>query len=233
MDRRPLSSEYKRLKFTTRCIITIAAKLLHLWFSTCRVKIIGQDLHDRYITGEGGLVGGTWHRGAIFLVWFYRKVHPMIMFSRSKDGDLLAGFAEKLGIIPIRGSSSKGGQEALESMKEFLQIPGVTKTATVLDGPRGPRCVAKKGMIVLAKDAGVPFLPLIMSAYPAITLKKTWDKTLIPLPFSRVTVMYRPPWQIPKNIDEENLEQLRKEVESTLNDMMHEADADTGYVEVS
>jgi lysophospholipid acyltransferase (LPLAT)-like uncharacterized protein len=77
----------------------------------------------------------------------------------------------------------------------------------------------------------VPFLPLIMSAYPAITLKKTWDKTLIPLPFSRVTVMYRPPWQIPEDMDAEGLEQLREEVESTLNDMMREADADTGYRE--
>ncbi len=231
MIRRPLSHDYKNLSVKNRCLITLAAKALHLWFSTCRIKIIGQDLHDRYITGEGGLVGGTWHRNAIFLVWFYRKVHPMIMFSRSKDGDLIAGFAEKLGVIPIRGSSSKGGSEALSAMKEFLKRPGVTKTATVLDGPRGPRCVAKKGMIVLAKEAGVPFLPLMMSAHPAITLKNTWDKTLIPLPFSRVTISYRPPWRIPPDLDAEGLEKLRQEVEATLNEMMRQADADTGYRE--
>jgi hypothetical protein len=220
------------MKLTTRLIIALAAKILNLWFSSCRITVIRQDLHDRYITGESGVVGATWHRGAIFLVWFFRKVHPMIMFSRSKDGDLLAGFAEKLGVVPIRGSSSKGGQDALMGMKKFLNQPGPRRAATVLDGPRGPRCIAKKGMIVLAKNAGMPLLPIMMSAYPAITLKKTWDKTLIPLPFSRVTVIYRPPWTIPDDIYEEGLEKLRQEVEFTLNDMMREADAETGYQDI-
>jgi lysophospholipid acyltransferase (LPLAT)-like uncharacterized protein len=231
MSNRQLSAEYRHLSFKQRCIITISAKILNLWFSSCRIKIIGKELHDRYARGEGGAVGATWHRGAIFLVWFFRKFHPMIMFSRSKDGDLLSGFAEKLGVIPIRGSSSKGGPEALEGMKKFLQLPGARKAATVLDGPRGPRCVAKKGMIVLAKEARVPLVPIMMSAYPAFAMKKTWDKTLIPLPFSRITVIYRPPWQITEDMDNEGIEQLREEVEFTLNDMMRQADADTGYRE--
>jgi len=218
-----------RKKFRNWLITSIGSKILNLWFSTCRVKIIGKEIHDHYAMGEGGVVGATWHRGAIFLVWFFRKIHPMIMFSRSGDGDLFAGFAEKIGVIPIRGSSSRGGPKALKGMKEFLTGPGVRKTATVLDGPRGPRCVAKKGMIVLAKEAGVPLLPVMVSAYPAITLKKTWDKTLIPLPFSRVTVIYREPWHIPENLNGNDLKILRQDVEKTLNEMMHQADSDTGY----
>jgi len=231
MSKRLLSSDYQALNWKTRLIIAIAAKIFNFWFFTCRIKIIGEDLHKRYVLGEGGAVGATWHRGAIFLVWFFRKIHPMIMFSRSKDGAYLAGFAEKVGVVPIRGSSSKGGQDALTAMKEFVQLPGVRKAATVLDGPRGPRCVAKKGMIALAKEAGVPLLPIIVSACPAITLKNTWDRTLIPLPFSRVTVMYRHPWIIPPDITDNELELLRREVENTLNEMMKEADTDTGYQE--
>ena len=211
-------------------IIHLGAALFNLWFSTCRVRIEDQDLHDRYITGQGGLVGATWHRNAIFLVWFYRKVHPMIMFSHSNDGDLLAGFARKLGVIPVRGSSSAGGQQALETMAAFLRESGVKKAATVLDGPRGPRCRAKKGMIVLARDAGVPLLPIMMSADRALTLKKAWDKTIVPLPFSRVIVSYRPPWKIPAHADPEAIENLRNEVESTLNAMMTAADTTTGYI---
>ena len=69
----------------------------------------------------------------------------------------------------------------------------------------------------------------MVSAYPAITLKKTWDKTMIPLPFSRVTVVYREPWIIPKNTGTRELERYRNKVEDTLNSMMQEADADTGY----
>ncbi len=228
---RPHSRTYRQLKPLQRLIISVSVKLLHAWFSTCRIRIIGQDMHDKYITGPAPVVGGTWHRGAIFLVWFYRNQHPMIMFSRSRDGDLLAGFAEKLGIVPARGSSGKGGREAVDEMKYFLHQPGgARKVATVLDGPRGPRYTAKSGMIILAKDAVTPLLPIAVSAWPAITLKKTWDHAIIPMPFSNVTVVYRRPWIIPRKASNEDIEHYRREVEKTLNAMMTEADKDTGYL---
>ncbi|MBS3758946.1 MAG: lysophospholipid acyltransferase family protein [Desulfobacterales bacterium] len=222
-------AEKSNLPIKTRLIVSLATIILKIWFSTCRIKIIGQDLHDRYVTGKGGTVGATWHRNAIFLVWFFGPLRPMIMFSRSKDGELLADFAEKLGTIPVRGSSSHGGFEALKTMVDFLKKPGVRKAATVLDGPRGPRFVAKKGMLALAKEAEVPLLPIMASAWPAITIKKAWDQPLIPLPFSRVTVLYGEPWIIPKNISYDDLEKMRGDFENLLNDMMREADRDTGY----
>jgi len=181
--------------------------------------------------GKVKVVAATWHRGAIFLVWFLGKFHPMIMFSRSRDGELITRLAEQFGVIPIRGSSSRGGKDAWRGMLDFLSGPSPRKAATVLDGPRGPRCVAKKGMVVLAKEAGVPLMPIAVSACPALTLKKTWDRTLIPLPFSRVTVIFREPWNIPKKLSRQELELWRRTVEGTLNEMMHEADADTGYKE--
>lgn len=227
---RQLSRDYRKLKPLERLIISISIKLLYVWFATCRVRIIGQDIHDEYIIGPNPVVGGTWHRGAIYLVWFYRNQHPMIMFSRSRDGDLLAGFAEKLGITPARGSSNRGGREAVEEMKDFLRQPaGTRKVATVLDGPRGPRYVAKSGMIALARDTNTPLLPIAVSAWPALTFTKTWDHTIIPLPFSRITVVYRQPWIISSGTSAEEIEQYRQEVEKTLNAMMVEADVDTGY----
>ena len=212
-------------------IINVAATVLRMWFATCRIKIIGRPIHDRYIDSDANIVGVTWHRGAIFLVWFFRKVHPMIMFSKSKDGDLIARFAQKLGVVPVRGSSSKGGSRALKTMLEYLNQPGSRKVATVMDGPRGPRCVAKKGMIVLAREAGVPLVPIMASGTPAITLKNTWDKTWIPLPFSKVTVIYEQPWFPANDSSDEALERLRADVETTLNHMMVRADADTGYAD--
>jgi lysophospholipid acyltransferase (LPLAT)-like uncharacterized protein len=212
-------------------LISLAGKICHLWFSTCRVKIIGRPVYERYVSGDANVVAATWHRGAIFLVWFFGRFHPMIMFSRSRDGELITRMAEQFGVIPTRGSSSRGGRKAWRGMLTFLSGPGHRKAATVADGPRGPRCVAKKGMIVLAKEAGVPLLPIAVSAHPAFTLRKTWDKTLIPLPFSRVTVVFREPWNILKNLGRDELELWRQTVEETLNEMMHQADADTGYRE--
>ncbi len=219
----------RRPDLKTRLIIKAVTKLLGLWFSTCRIELLGKEYHDQYIESNRKVVGGTWHRGAIFLVWFYGPQRPMIMFSRSRDGDLLADFARSFGVEPIRGSSRRGGMEALESMKHFLMRPGPNKAATVLDGPRGPRCLAKKGMIVLAKETGIPLLPIIVSAKPAFTFKKAWDRTILPLPFSRVVVSYRKPWDIPSDLDAAGLEELRQEVETTLNDMMAEADEYVGY----
>ncbi|MBW1787364.1 MAG: lysophospholipid acyltransferase family protein [Deltaproteobacteria bacterium] len=213
-----------------RLVLALGSWILRLWFSTCRIEIINKHLHDRYVVSQRGLVGACWHRNAIFMVWFFRKLRPVVMFSRSRDGDLLATFAEKLGVIPVRGSSSRGGREALRSMIAQLRRPGAAKAAaTVLDGPRGPRCVAKPGMILLAKKAELPLLPVMVSAHPALTLKKTWDRTMIPLPFSRVLISYREPWHIPGRLDKNGLERLRQEVEETLNEMMAELDARTGY----
>lgn len=210
-------------------IIYVGSLILKLWFSTCSIRIIGREYHDNYILAHQKMVGATWHRGAVFLVWFFRKAHPMIMFSRSKDGELLAGFAEKIGIIPIRGSSGNGGREALDGMLAHLNAPGNNKAATVLDGPTGPPYVAKKGMIVLAKNTGIPLLPIMVSATPALTFSKAWDKAILPLPFSKVIVSYRKPWEVPADISEEELELLRGEVETTLNEMRIELDQETGY----
>jgi lysophospholipid acyltransferase (LPLAT)-like uncharacterized protein len=89
--------------------------------------------------------------------------------------------------------------------------------------------VAKAGMVALAKMAGVPFLPIMISARPAITLKKTWDRTMIPLPFSKVVVLYDDPIAIPREARGEALEALRQEVENRLNEMRRRADEITGY----
>jgi lysophospholipid acyltransferase (LPLAT)-like uncharacterized protein len=215
--------------FGRRLIAGTGALIFRAWFASCRISITGRDYHEKHILGPNPIIGATWHRNAIFLVWFFRKQHPMIMFSKSRDGDLLAGFAQRLGIIPARGSSSRGGREALRQMRAFLKMPGPRKVATVLDGPRGPRCQAKIGMLTLARGSAVPLLPIMMSAKPAITLGSTWDRTLIPLPFSKVVVAYRRPWRIGPETRGAALDNLREEVELTLNAMMAAADKHTGY----
>lgn len=221
------------LQWHKRLLTWVAALIINAWFSTCKITIVGRQFHNHFILGDQKMVGATWHRGAIFLTWFFRNVHPMIMYSRSKDGDLIAGMAENLGVVPVRGSSSKGGGQAIRKMIRFLGRSSRSKTATVLDGPRGPKGVAKKGMLLLAMMAKVPLLPIMVSAYPAITLTKTWDKTILPLPFSRVTVMYGAPWWPPRNMPASEVEIFRREVEDKLNQMLYECDQLSGYAQRS
>jgi len=210
-------------------IINVGTVVFRLWFATCRITLEGEDIYRKYTRSPIPAVVGTWHRGAIFLVWFFRRLKPMIMFSRSNDGELIAGFAEKLGVIPVRGSSSRGGGQALRTMVKFLGGDGSRLAATVLDGPRGPRFVAKKGLLFLARIGNAPLVPVAVSAWPAITLKKSWDRTMIPLPFSRVIVMIGNPIHIPSDIDSHGLEGIRVTVDNTLKEMVRQADAATGY----
>jgi lysophospholipid acyltransferase (LPLAT)-like uncharacterized protein len=224
-----MASSNEPIRLRSRLIINFATFLLNLWFSTCRITVIGRQFHDQLTLHSNKVVGATWHRGAIFLVWYFRRLRPMIMFSRSKDGELISGYAEKLGNITVRGSSHKGGREAFREMIRFLRLPGSRKAATVLDGPRGPRCIAKEGMIRLAMITGVPLIPIMISAHPAITIRKAWDKTLIPLPFSRVVVMCGAPWHPARQMGETGVERLRQEVEDKLNQMMSQCDEISGY----
>jgi lysophospholipid acyltransferase (LPLAT)-like uncharacterized protein len=226
-----MMSTNRPISLRTDLLTRSAALILNAWFSTCKIKIIGHQFHEHYIEQNRRMVGATWHRGAIFLTWFFRKVHPMIMYSRSKDGDLIAGVAQNLGVLPVRGSSSRGGQEALRKMVRHLNKSETSKAATVLDGPRGPKGIAKKGMLLLAMLAKSPLVPIMVSANPAITLKNTWDKTLIPLPFSKVVVMYGKPWRPPRQMPDMQVELLRKEVELCLNRMMFECDQFIGYTQ--
>ena len=218
-----------RRKLITWLVVNIGTPIIHVWFSTCRIQVEGINLQRRFLEGNEKTVAGTWHRCAIFLVWYFRKSRPLVLFSRSRDGELIAGVAQKLGAVPVRGSTSRGGREALREMLKFMAQPGRRHAATVLDGPRGPRFNAKPGMLFLAKHAGVPLVPLMFSAHPALTLRSAWDRTIIPLPFSRVLVSYGQPLQIPGNTRSAELESLRLKMESTLNRMMVEADARTGY----
>lgn len=212
-----------------RFLVYGATWLLRAWFATCRITIVGQEVHDRFALGNEKAVGGTWHRGALFLVWFYRRLRPMVMFSRSRDGELIAGYAERLGVVVTRGSSSRGGASALRAMIRHLRRPGPRKVATVLDGPRGPRFRVQPGMLQLARATGVVFIPIAMSAAPAITLTRTWDRTLIPLPFSRVVVCYGRPLTIGTEIRGPRLDAKCREVEAILDRLRRDADRRAGY----
>ena len=214
--------------YMVRMIQKIFAPLLRLWFGTCRVELINERVYHEYSDLHTSVVVGTWHRAAVFALYFFGRFHPMVMISQSKDGELLAQYAATLGIIPIRGSSSRGGRQALVRMQRYL-AQGGRACATVLDGPRGPAYVAKKGMLTLAQFTGAPFIPVIWSASRTLTVRNSWDKTLLPLPWSRVFLAIGEPIHIPASCGSRELERYRELVERSLNEMMAAVDRRCGY----
>ena len=220
--------DFARETLMARFIRKIVVPLARVWFGTCRVSVINQRVYDEYVLNDTPVVVGTWHRAAIYFLYFFGHFRPMIMISRSKDGEILSQYAAGFGVIPARGSSSKGGRAALEQMRRYLEGGG-KGCATVLDGPRGPAYVAKKGMIALSKFTGAPFLPVIWSANRTLTLRDSWDKMILPLPWARVCIAIGDPIHIPTNATNQELERYRELVEERLNTMMVEVDRCCGY----
>lgn len=220
-------SRWQRLQFWL--VTNLAGRCLRLLFRTCRVTIHPQDRVERHLVRREPAIGVTWHRGAVFFLYYLGPYRPAIMVSRSKDGEFLARFLELMGAVPVRGSSSKGGREALREMVEMIHQGRVDFGATVADGPRGPRYQAKSGMILLASLTGLPLLPIMWSADRVWTFTKAWDRTIIPKPFARVQVEVGRELRYPKGMHKEQMEAARLELEQELNLLRIDLDRRCGY----
>ena len=227
MSEQPRYSRWERCKFWL--VSQLAARLLRTLFRTCRNEILRPDLVEKYFERGRPGIGVTWHRGAIYALYFFGPKRPAIMISRSRDGEYLARYLAIMGGVPIRGSSSRGGAGALKAMAEYLKKDRGRYAATVADGPQGPRYRAKKGMIALAMQTGLPLVPLMWSARRVWVLGKTWDRTMIPKPFAKVVLTAGREFYYPPDLKGPEMEAARQELEDELNRIKDELDAITGY----
>jgi len=135
------------------------------------------------------------------------------IISQSKDGDIITQVVTRLNFHPIRGSSSRGGKEALDALIAYLADHQAAVHA--VDGPRGPKGVVKTGIIRIAQRAGAVIYPVYISTSKAWVLK-SWDHFLIPKPFSRVLIRWGKPFQVPKQLSEVEFDSLRREIEAQI-----------------
>ena len=217
-----------RIRITNRCFVSFLSYLviffLRLVLLTCRVHYINKNYIDDIVLRDKKAVITTWHRCAIYFVLKYGFIHPMVLFSSSRDGDLLADFAKKVGIVPARGSSTRGGKEGLDQLVRFLNAGGRV-VATVADGPQGPAFRAKPGLVRIAQRSGVHIMPFTWSATKVWIFTKAWDKMIIPKPFSRIVVYASEPYLIPKHAQGDEFDMYAKEMERTLILMTRDVDA--------
>jgi lipopolysaccharide heptosyltransferase II len=153
-----------------------------------------------------------WHGNEFPMLMSNQKSNIVIMVSLSNDGELLSQVLQDFGYITVRGSSSKGGERALIKIIKYAR-QGHT-LAFAADGPRGPYHKLKSGVVYTAQKTGMPLLPINCSPKNKIILKKSWDKTIIPLPFSRTVQIYGEPVYVN---DGDNIEEKTILVEEKLN----------------
>ncbi len=188
--------------------------------STLRVKVVGEEVITNLKTDQGEsviLVG--WHGSTFIPITRFRNRGYWAMISTSRDGDRQNQLFHRAGFRTVRGSTSaRGAIEAVITMRKALKKGGVL--AHTVDGPRGPSGVVHPGAIYLAQKAGCPLVPVGVAASPCIKLS-TWDRYIVPLPFSRGTMVLGQPIPVPADLDDEG----RKQFAVYLGDRIHCAQA--------
>lgn len=161
-----------------------------------------------------------WHEYILIPLYLRGNCNLAMLLSRHKDADILAQVAGHVGFDCVRGSTNKGAAAALLELKRRGQHMHLAITP---DGPRGPRRELAKGPIYLASKMGIPIVPLGFG-YNNPWRAKSWDRFAIPKPFSRVRSVIGQEIYIPANIDRDELEVQRLQVQQQLTNLTIEAE---------
>jgi len=173
----------------------VLARLARLFmtgmFATYRIRVRGWEHIRACRDASLPILYAFWHGEQFALLPFHAGQSIGLMISRSRDGERLAGLAVRLGYVPCRGSSSRGGVGALVGLIQHVRKGH--DAAITLDGPRGPLHEPKPGLLTLAYKTNAAVIPLRLHASSCWRFERAWDRYFIPKPFSRVTIDYRAP----------------------------------------
>jgi lysophospholipid acyltransferase (LPLAT)-like uncharacterized protein len=159
-----------------------------------------------------------WHDRVFLATYFWQRRAIVVMTSRSFDGEYIARFIQRFGYGAARGSSSRGATGAVIEMVRLMRAG--CPTAFTIDGPKGPRYVAKMGAVLLARKTGNPVLPFTIAAERFWEIKGSWDRSQIPKPFTRATVFIGAPIHVVPDADEAMLNAKRDELQASLDAMV-------------
>ena len=175
-----------------------------------------RNLPSRYILT-------LWH-GRIFYLFFYLRRHSdyHLLISPSKDGDWLARLARLMGYSVIRGSSYKQAVSSARSLIKVLRKE--ERIIIVADGSRGPRLKAQAGSIQLAGMTQSPIIPMTYGSTKKHVFN-SWDRFVLPFPFTRCTVNFGAPIWVPSKLDGESLLSKQTELENSLNKLTEESES--------
>ena len=201
------------------------------WAGYFAISLIGKTLRWRS-EGDSNLEGiyRSGHR-AIFAFWhgrifpatyYFRGRDIVVMTSMNLDGEAIAQCIQRLGYSVARGSSSRGGLRALAQLARDIRHG--KDAGFTIDGPRGPRYVAKQGPVLLAFKTGAAIFCFHVSMKRRIQLK-SWDEFQIPLPFTTAILLQAPPIWVPQDASEEQLRALHEKMQRVLDDLRIRGDA--------
>lgn len=196
---------------------------------------IGSTLRLSIHIEEGGppdfyarpLILCFWHEAIFPSTYAFRNQQISVLTSQSFDGEYIGRIISKFGYVPVRGSSSRGGARALLQSRRVLES-GLTVAFTT-DGPRGPALVAKPGPITLARSSGVAIVPFHLAVERSWRLK-SWDRSVIPKPFSRALIWMGRRIVIPGKATDADMETYQAQLQAAQERVRERAEANVSRV---
>ena len=161
-----------------------------------------------------------WHECILMALHSRWRRPTTAIISRSKDGEIVAKVLDLYGVHTARGSSTRGGDAALREV--IRDVRAGWNIAVTPDGPKGPRRVAKDGVVYIAQVAGLPIVPFYFTARSKKRLR-SWDQQIVPWPVSKALFLYGAPIAVPRDGD---VEEWRVNIEANMNQLAEEAERD-------
>ena len=201
------------------------------WAGYIVISLIGRtvrwrsegDEHLEEIYGSGRRAVFTFWHGRIFpATYYWRNRGIVVMTSMNLDGEAIAQCIQRFGYGAARGSSSRGGLRALAQL--IRDIHRGRDAAFTIDGPRGPRYVAKQGPVLLAYKTGAAIFCFHISMKRRIQLKR-WDEFQIPFPVTTAIGLKAPPIWGPPYASEEQLRNLHNRMQAAMDELRGRGDA--------
>jgi len=203
------------------------------WLGVLAIRLIGPTLRVSVSFEDGGpasletrpMILSFWHTCIFPAIYVWRNLQIRVMSSDSFDGEWTGRIIRKFGFVKVRGSSSHGAVRGLLGMRREVEA-GATVAFTI-DGPRGPRYVAKPGPVVLARATGAPLVAFHIAAENAWVLN-TWDQLMIPKPFSQVLMRVSRNITVPARALDEQRQRLHADLQAALDRVREFAEANIG-----
>jgi lysophospholipid acyltransferase (LPLAT)-like uncharacterized protein len=208
-----------RFTLLQRLILAIVPPLVSalIWLCglTWRFRIIAPEGVTPTVFGERSpsKIFCFWHQCVLPCTVYFRYSRAVILISQSFDGELVTRVLKIFGFDAVRGSSSRGAREGLLGMANVIET-GRTAIFTA-DGPRGPIYQTKMGPIKLAQTTGAPIGAFHLQPEHAWVIG-SWDKFLIPKPFTRICVSWGPWTHVPSDLAPEDFEPKRQQLNDAI-----------------
>ena len=210
------------MKIRSRFLIRLAARIfsaaIRLLFRVIHLDIRLQvpGISPYVETGGERFLYCVWHDSILGPTFGGPQCHVAALTSRHTDGTLVADLLESVGIMPIRGSSSRGGAQAVKQMMEVARNHHIV---IATDGPRGPRQEVKEGIVYLAAQTGRAIIPVTFAAERCWRPRGKWTDLIVPKPFTQAYLLAGEPIRIPARLTKDDRARWRDVVQAAMDNL--------------